>query len=71
MLMKSGERWQCMNPACQCTVLVETSSGVEGSNPRCTCGSVMKKPYAPPVFRYLDFLSFPEPAITARGSQED
>jgi hypothetical protein len=71
MLMKSGERWQCMNPACQCTVLVETSSEVEGSNPRCTCGSVMKKPYAPPVFRYLDFLSFPEPAITARGSHED
>jgi hypothetical protein len=31
----------------------------------------MKKPYAPPVFHYLDFLSFPEPAITTRGSHED
>jgi hypothetical protein len=71
MRMKSGERWQCMNPACQCTVLVETSSEAGGSNPRCTCGSVMKKPYAPPVFRCLDFLSVPEPAMTRGGIRED
>jgi len=24
MVMKSGERWHCMNPACLCAVLVET-----------------------------------------------
>jgi len=71
MRMNSGERWQCVNPACQCTVLVEISSEAEGGNPRCTCGSVMKKPYAPPVFRYLDFLSFEEPAVTRGGTREE
>jgi hypothetical protein len=71
MRMKSGERWQCMNPACQCAVLVEIGGEVEGGNPRCTCGNVMKKPYAPPVFRYLEFLGFPEPAVTHRGSREE
>lgn len=71
MRMNSGERWQCMNRACRCTVLVETSGERKGSNPRCTCGSVMKKPYAPPVFRYLDFLSFPQPVITRGRIRED
>jgi len=50
MVMKSGERWHCMNPACLCAVLVETSGELEGSNPRCSCGSIMKKDYSPPCF---------------------
>ena len=71
MVMKSGERWHCMNPACHCSVLVETTGEMEGSNPRCACGSIMKKEYSPPVLNYLDFLRFPEPALAPQGSHED
>ncbi len=71
MLMKSGERWHCMNPACNCAVLVEANGEIEGQNPRCACGSVMKKAYSPPVFRYLDFLRSPEPALAHRDARED
>ena len=71
MVMKSGERWHCMNPACLCAVLVETSGALEGSNPRCSCGSIMKKDYSPPVFRYLEFLREPELAVTYRFTRQD
>jgi hypothetical protein len=71
MNMKSGERWHCVNPACHCSILVETSAEIEGSNPRCVCGSVMKKEYSPPVFRYLEFLRVPAPAATRQNSPED
>jgi hypothetical protein len=71
MLMKSGERWHCLNPKCRCTILVETNGEVQGQNPRCACGTMMKKHYSPPVFRYLDFLHFPEPALALQDSTED
>jgi hypothetical protein len=64
MVMKSGEHWHCTNPACQCAVLVETTGEIEGDNPRCACGSIMKKQYSAPVFQYLDFLRLQEPAST-------
>ena len=71
MLMKSGERWHCMNTACGCAVLVEVNGEIEGQNPRCACGSVMKKAYSPPVFRYLDFLKLPGPAFAHHDAPED
>lgn len=71
MVMKSGERWHCINPGCGCAVLVEASGEVEGQNPRCACGSIMKKGYSPPVFRYLDFLQSPEPEPVRRGPSEE
>jgi len=70
MVMKFGERWNCTNPVCRCAVLVENTGEMEGQNPRCACGSVMKKFYSPPVFQYLDFLRFPEPALPPRDSKE-
>jgi len=51
--------------------MVEANAEIEGLNPRCTCGGVMKKDYSPPVFRYLDFLKFPEPALARRDAAED
>ena len=66
MLMKSGERWHCMNAACGCAVLVEATGEIEGRNPQCACGSIMKKDYSPPVLQYLDFLRFPEPVFANR-----
>jgi hypothetical protein len=71
MVMKSGERWHCVNPACGCAVLVESNGGIEGPNPRCVCGSILKKCYSPPAFRYLDFLRFPEPALALRDDTKD
>jgi hypothetical protein len=71
MVMKFGERWHCINPACGCAVLVESDGGIEGQNPRCACGGVMKKGYSPPVFRYLDFLRFPETAFADRDSSKE
>ena len=67
MVMKSGERWHCVNRACGCAVVVEVNGEIEGQNPRCTCGSVMKKDYAPPAFRYLDFLESPEHTLARRN----
>ena len=71
MIMKSGERWHCVNPACGCAVLVESNGEVEGSNPRCPCGSILKKDYSPPAFRYLDFLRSPEHAFAHLESSKD
>lgn len=71
MLMKRGEHWLCTNPACQCEVLVESKGQIDGSNPRCACGGIMKKKYAPPHLTYLEFLRFEEPVITRIGSREE
>jgi len=69
MLMKSGQRWHCTNSACRAEVVVCQGS-LEGSNPRCTCGAVLKKEYAAPVFRYLDFLHLEEPVLSAVAISE-
>jgi hypothetical protein len=61
MVMKAGERWHCMNPACGDEVLVEGKSPQDGAEAVCSCGSPMKKEYKPPVFRYLDFLILDSP----------
>src|SRR5882762_5444348 len=37
MIMKSGERWHCLNPACGCAVVAESNGEIEGQNPRCAC----------------------------------
>lgn len=71
MVMKTGERWHCTNAACRCSILVETSGEIEGENPLCACGNAMKKVYSPPVFRYLDFLHFPEAVVTHQDSSKD
>jgi hypothetical protein len=67
MRMKTEDRWHCTNPACRCEVQVEQSAAVDGENPRCSCGSPMKKRYASPALTYLDFLRMDEtPKVTAR-----
>jgi hypothetical protein len=67
MRMKSEDRWHCTNPACGCEVLVQNTGIVDGENPRCSCGALMKKKYSSPVLSYLDFLRLDEaPVIVAR-----
>jgi len=41
-----GQRWQCESRYCGCEIEVLASSEVEeGMNPRCSCGTMMKKAY--------------------------
>jgi hypothetical protein len=70
MMMKSGEHWHCTNEACGVEIHVESGGRIDGVNPRCVCGAALKKKYAAPVLRYLDFLSLDEPAL-ARGTMEE
>jgi hypothetical protein len=47
--IRKEERWRCQNPSCTSEILVMSSSEVEGgTNPRCSCGSLMRKPYVRP-----------------------
>jgi len=66
MLMKSGERWHCVNTSCRCEILVESDSSVPGNSPRCACGAAMKRNYAQPVFKYLDFLRVDDAELLPR-----
>lgn len=50
MKMRKGEKWICSNPACRAEFVVATGSAPEnGVNPRCCCGSKMKKVYSAPA----------------------
>lgn len=50
MKMRKGEKWLCSNLSCRSEFLVATGSAPEnGVNPRCCCGSKMKKVYAAPA----------------------
>jgi hypothetical protein len=51
MKMRKGEKWICSNPTCRTEIVVTVAGGPEdGANPRCCCGSRMKKVYAAPKF---------------------
>ena len=56
MFIQSGNLWHCTNPACRSELSVGATCGVEVDRVYCPCGSLMKKFYTRPVFRYLDFL---------------
>jgi len=50
--IQKGEQWRCQNPVCGSEILLTTSSRARGgSNPRCSCGEIMKKPYTQPGLR--------------------
>jgi hypothetical protein len=49
MRLLDGQIWRCINETCGAQVRVIQSGGLEdGSNPRCSCGSIMKMPYRKP-----------------------
>jgi hypothetical protein len=54
--MQTGDRWHCTNPGCRAEFCVGSGPQLEVDHVYCACGAVMKKPYTPPVFQYLDFL---------------
>ncbi|HKV64511.1 MAG TPA: hypothetical protein VJO16_21575 [Candidatus Acidoferrum sp.] len=59
----------------QSSVWLRGTSGIQrrncGANPRCACGSIIKKGYSTPVFRYLDFLKVREPALVHQDPAKD
>ena len=71
MVMQRGDRWHCVNLACRCAIIVEIGTPQDGVNPRCSCGSIMKKDFKSPVFSYLDFLKFDPPLVTVKDSNQE
>jgi hypothetical protein len=53
MLMNEGQIYRCINTSCLCEVKVIRGSMEASSNPRCCCGTEMKKPYAKPTLQEL------------------
>jgi hypothetical protein len=51
--MNEGQVYRCQNIKCRGEVKVVKSSVDARANPRCCCGSEMKKPYTAPVLREL------------------
>ena len=70
MVMRTGERWCCIDKKCGCSVLVEAGGSTDGANPRCACGSVMKKEFKPPILSYLDFLHVDPPLVPAEKPEQ-
>ncbi len=70
MLMKSGERWHCSNPHRHCELAVTSDNRMSGSRPRCVCSAPMKRNYAPPAFKYLDFLRVEDATLLPRHGVE-
>ncbi len=54
MSMAEVQAYRCQNRDCGCEVRVIKPSIESKSNPRCSCGAEMKKPYNKPVLRALN-----------------
>jgi hypothetical protein len=50
--MYKGETWRCVNPECHAEMVVtEPSQMTSVRQPRCGCGTVMKKIYQKPAIQ--------------------
>jgi hypothetical protein len=54
MFMTEGQIFRCQDRHCGCEIRVVKASTEAKSNPRCCCGSEMKKPYTKPALRILN-----------------
>ena len=67
MDIRRGERWRCQNPDCRSEVFVTSSSRVKvGAKLHCSCGEIMKKPYARPELE--TYISAREPQRAFKAS---
>jgi hypothetical protein len=65
--VRRGERWRCQNPDCRSEIFVTPSSRVRvGATLRCSCGEIMKKPYARPELE--TYFSAKEPQRVFKAS---
>jgi hypothetical protein len=49
--MKTGQCYRCQNPDCRAEIEVRKDSKEGEANPRCCCGTEMKKFYSAPVVK--------------------
>jgi len=69
MEIRKGERWRCQNRNCEAEILVLSASEVpDGTNPRCSCGQIMKKPYVRPGLNTFESVKEPHPNLEASPS---
>jgi len=67
--IRKGEQWRCQNQECRSEILVSTSSRAQGgSNPRCSCGEIMKKPYVRPELNTFEAAKVPHRSFGASAS---
>jgi hypothetical protein len=71
MIMRTGERWLCVNPYCGDTVTLRSAYYSREDPPRCPCGSPLRKVSASADFSYLDFLRSEEPASSRKPAKKD
>jgi hypothetical protein len=65
--IRRGERWRCQNADCRSEIFVTSSSRVQvGAKLRCSCGEIMKKPYARPELE--TYISAKEPQRVFKAS---
>ena len=57
--MGSGQLYRCQNPNCRKVAVLQVDSTKQKSNPRCSCGSEMKRPYSKPQVRVLRLETLP------------
>lgn len=54
-MMHIGQKWHCINPMCSAElVITESSQLIDADNPRCGCGTVMKRAYERPTVRRVE-----------------
>lgn len=58
MFVTERQIYKCQNRDCRCEVEIIRTPTDPKSNPKCGCGSEMKKPYHRPVFRELSAEDF-------------
>jgi hypothetical protein len=54
VVMIEGQVYRCQNRDCACEIRVLRGSIEAAANPRCCCGTEMKKPYRKPMLRTLN-----------------
>jgi hypothetical protein len=53
MTMREEQHWICSNPGCKSEVFVIADEGSQAKNPKCSCGSSMKKAYTAPKVKSI------------------
>jgi len=53
MAVRDGQHWVCSNPACRSEAFIIAARRMETTQPKCSCGSSMKKAYTPPNIRLI------------------
>jgi hypothetical protein len=53
MVLRKAQIYLCQNEGCRAEIHVMKDSIEGSSNPRCCCGTEMKKPYTKPILKTI------------------